>query len=84
MFFFFFFLSGTLMQGEDLNKASVTSCAALQEIADVLMKRHDCQTVAGCSISNVRLSGFSVSFALLKRDIFSGTLFLNRFVYPHI
>lgn len=68
--FFFFFLSGTLMQGEDLNKASVTSCAALQEIADILMKRHDCQTVAGCSISNVRLSGFFCVICIIKERYF--------------
>lgn len=41
------------MSGEDLNKASVTYCTDLQEIADVLMKHHDCHTVAADSNSTV-------------------------------
>lgn len=43
------------MSGEDFNKASVTYCTDLQEIADILMKRHDCHTNTGYSISNVSL-----------------------------
>lgn len=74
------------MSGEDFNKASVTYCTDLQEIADILMKRHDCHTNAGYSISNVCLSGCSRAVCIIYywTGIFSNALFLNTFVYIHM